>query len=404
MKKKYWLLLVCAMVMMSGCRKEKEKEPQSGKFYECQKGFVSALGNDMYETPEGFYFMAGYYLMFVDEQFEKPVIVCDKAECLHNRENPENKASCNAFFWDSHAFSYYNGKIYVLAQNMNKSEKVGVNSIYEVSPDGSEKEEIYSSGDGMSTFCIHRGNAYVYEKKYIDEEGNVSANPVLTITKFPVDNPKKAEVLFETDEYPDGEINGLTCYKDYCYFRIITDTNDKKINLKTGEVTDCPEGLVYFGIGKDRMYAVKTIEQDVANQTWKSAYFECGLDGEIKEELTTEKFSILDKNPIALYADDEYIYFSDVDYGGNEVPEAERKLYVCTYDGESVCEIPFPGLTTIWGNDKYLFYCDTVERTDGESDTIYYYVDKAKFGEGAKFEVMFNTNGEDYLGAVWTTH
>lgn len=398
MKKKIYLLLLClSVVMLSACRKSGKEVIEQGKFWECQRGFMDGIGNRMYETPEGYYFLMGNYLMFADKSFERSTIVCDKVECLHNNEAPEKKLNCNAFFSCATALSFYNEKLYVLSDNINKSGRISVKSIYEVSLDGTERKEIYSGSEGMLSFCIHQGNAYIYEKKYADEDGNVRNSPVLSITKIPMKNPKKKEILFESDKYGDGDINNLCCYQENCYFEIISEELEIQstiLNLETKKISKCPIGMSCFGIGKEKMYGVKAIKID-DELAWKSLYYECKLDGTAIKELTEEKFPILKKDTMPKFVDDEYIYFSDINYGKNEVPEKERKLYVCTHDGELICEILYPDVMTMWGNEQYLFYFDM----EGENEVLYK-VDKNQFGKGAEFEAVFNSNGEDYMGVI----
>lgn len=410
MRRKVILLTaVIFLCRLGACGKSAEQEGSDEKFYECQKGFMGVLGNQICESPEGYYFLMGNYLMFTDENLEQQTIVCNKAECLHNEERAENRVRCEAFFDDSRALSYYDGKLYILARNWGKKQEQ-VESIYEMKPDGSERKEFYSGGADTQAFCVHRGKAYVYEKKFTDESGKISKNPILTITEVPIQASKKSKIIFQTDEYEEGEINGLKCYQDYCYFCIANFLPQGiinvqvRINLETGEAEEYAEDSEYIAIGKDRVFSMENVESDWRKGTFKNNYYEIGLEGDTKRLLTEEDFSVLGGNIILTNVDDKYVYFRDIDYGEDEVPEEEQKLYVYTYDGALVCEILNGGTGSVLdfysGNERYLFFDEKKEKEDGSSEIIFRYVDKEKFGKDAKVETLFRGTYDEFYGAV----
>lgn len=317
------------------------------------------------------------------------------------------KVNCDAFFEVPDALNYYNEKLYVLSNDWSKIDKV--HSIYEVELDGSSRKAIYSTGNDLKAFCIHRGEGYVYEKKYTDEGGNVSERPILTITKFPMKNPQKTEIIFSTDDCIDGEINYLNFYQDYCYFTVVDFLkNDivasgKKIHLKTGEVSNSVNEREGYIIGKDRILSIETLEEDYLNSTWKSAYYQCDLEGRRQKQLTEKDFEIIGRGVPLRFIDDKFVYFVDIDYGANEVPREERKIYVYTYEGEAVGEIEngvlmYPEYYV--GNDKYFFIYDTKEDESGNSEIMYYYIDKGKIGKDAKIELLISGDFQEYAGNV----
>lgn len=409
MKKKLFLLIVSIFsLFLTACEKNTALEEENEEFYECQKGFMGNSGNKICETPDGYYFIMGNYLMFADHNLKQKTLVCAKAECLHNNESKENKVKCDAFFDGIRALNYYNGKLYVLANNWSEKQN-HVSSIYEVEPDGSGRRVIYSGVEETQAFCIHKGEAYVYEKKYVDESGNVSTMPILTITRFLIQKPKKTEIIFQNNDYKNGEINGLRCYKNYCYFRIVDFMPDnlfsveQKINLKTKEITDSAEKSEYIEIGKDRIFSKETVESDSTNWTWKEEYCQWSLDEKTKKQLTADDFQAIGKNAILIGVDDRYVYFKDVDYGANAVPEEKQKLYVYTYDGDCVCEILGGDMSHILdfyaGNEQYLFFYEQKEGEEG-TEIIFRYIDKEKFGEDAEPKVLFSGNYENFAGEV----
>lgn len=399
MKKMICILLVGILTIMSACGKGAGAEQEEEKFYDCQKGFMGSLGNRISESPDGYYFLMGDYLKFADKNLEKTTFVCNKPECLHCKEVFDNKKNCDSYFNDARAVNYYNEKVYIMSFNIGKKQEKDADMIiYEVALDGSTRKAIYSSGMGMHAFCIHRGKCYVYEKKFTDAEGNASKNQILTITSFPIENPKKAKEIFRLDKYKTAEINTLQCYKNYCFFRVIGENSQsyvKKINLDTLEVTNCAEGCFWNTIGNNCMIGSEILEEDNVNYTWEEKLYEYNLNGELIKELTEKEFPVLKKNVSLECMDDKYIYFRDISYGANEVPKEEQKIYVYTYDGTEVCQVSFSEITNFQdvypGNERYLFYYD-------QSDGItFYYLDKEEFGKGAKLKKIISDSTEDYL-------
>lgn len=186
----------------------------------------------------------------------------------------------------------------------------------------------------------------------------------------------------------------------------------KKIDLRTGEVSDFVKDCEDFWIGKDRVFSMDITEQDNINWTWKETDYQWDLAGEMATELTAEKFRVIEKKAMLNFADDKYVYFSDINYGANEVPRDKRKLYVYNYDGELVCEIPSSKLQYVSdnypGNEKYLFFFEKVQKEplnenredEPEEEFRYYYVDKEKFGKGAEIELMYAGDTKAFWGTV----
>lgn len=402
--KKKWKKIVIAgmagilMMMLAGCKEDESAGGAAGEFYDCQHGFRNGVEYKICETPDGYYMLVGNYLVFAEKDLSKTAIVCNKAECLHCEEAIDNKANCNAFFSSPEEIGYYDGKLYILSKDF--SVRDGGMCIFEVAADGSSRKNIYKGGEGTNSFAIHRGNVYVYEQKYADENGKVYKTPHISIEKFSLKNPKKTSVLLETGEYE--HINRLVCYENYCYFSanypekdgVAQDWAEMKINLDTGEVSVCEE-LFDYAIGEGFLFNRIVLEMSEDGYAWKSGYNRCTLDGKVEKTYTEQDFDIIGKDTVGLLgADDKYIYFKDIGYGDNMVPLEEQKIYVYTYDGDFVCEIPTEGIAfpqIYMGNDKYMFWNDN---GDGNGMKGYYYIDKELFGKGAKVEKFMSADLE----------
>lgn len=389
MKKGLKLAVVMMMLcLLAACGSEPVTNSDDGAFTDYQRGFMSGWGNIMLEIPDGYYVLKGNliynsYLGFMDKEMKNFSFVCDKPECLHDQENMENKNQCNAYFPKTNAVNYYNGKIYITADASQKAGEIK-EVVYEVEADGSNRKVFYSGEGEIPSFCIHKGNMILYEKKYKED----NAKPFISVIKFPMNNQKKKEILYETNEYKDVSVNNLECYKNYCYFSVNNwdeesgDSHCMIVNLDTDEKKDCSDfANSTLIVGKDNLYCRNIIERDTEKQTWKSEYYECSLDGEMKKKLTEKDFDILQKEVMMLRADEKYVYFSDVNYGGNAPEKEEQKFYIYTYDGKLAGTISSKNFSEtvilLQGNEDYLFLVDTTD--DG---VIYYRVDKKKLGDG----------------------
>lgn len=389
--KKSILLGVLGIVCfnLSACNNISSEKQVDTEYYDCEVGFTGILGNKIYDSPDGYYFLMNNYLMFADKNLEQPVFVCNKAECLHNKETAENKVNCDALFGRANSVRYYNGKVYVLALSLANQNNDST-SIYSLDVDGSNRKVIYSSKNDMESMIIHQGQVYIYEKKYTDESGNMVDSPVCTVSRFDLKKPDESEVIFESTDYPNADINYMKCYKDNLYFEIFGDSFDNfKIDLNSGNIEKYKYD--FLKIGQDSLFCGNNIINNTEDLTWENEYFECDMNGNIKRKLTKEEFPILEENVTFDFVDDNYLYFQDIDYGGNMVPLEERKIHVCTYDGDMVGEIAYGNqgieyLADFYpGNEKYLFFYVR----DDTMNTCYY-VEKDKIKNGTAFNLLYS--------------
>ena len=389
--KKSILLAVLGIVCfnLSACNNISSEKQVDTEYYDCEVGFSGVMGNKIYDSPDGYYFLMNNYLMFADKNLEQPVFVCNKAECLHNKETAENKVNCDALFERANSVRYYNGKVYVCALSLVNQNNDST-SIYSLDVDGSNRKVIYSSKNDMESMIIHQGQVYIYEKKYTDESGNMVDSPVCTVSRFDLKKPDESEVIFESTDYPNAGINYMKCYKDNLYFEVFGDSfNNFKIDLNSGNIEKYKYD--FLKMGQDSLFCGNNIINNAEDLTWENEYFECDMNGNIKRKLTKEEFPILEENVTFDFVDDNYLYFQDIDYGGNMVPLEERKIHVCTYDGDMVGEIAYGNqgieyLADFYpGNEKYLFFYVR----DDTMNTCYY-VEKDKIKNGTDFNLLYS--------------
>ncbi|MCI2113216.1 MAG: DUF5050 domain-containing protein [Ruminococcus sp.] len=144
-----------------------------------QENFIR-YGSQLYfaEGEKGIYFLNtdNGFLYVIDKETHKCQPLCNRSDCMHDRETSfEKKQECTAFLNTSFkSLVYYNNSIYFQAVE-DKTDKDGVsyelNEICKISADGTNREVVYSTRDcTIWSFKIHRGYIY-FEGSKKDTEG-----------------------------------------------------------------------------------------------------------------------------------------------------------------------------------------------------------------------------------------
>lgn len=344
--------------------------------------FTTFSGANVTVTPEGYYIIKEGFLYYVSPDFTKNTIVCSKPECIHNEPDVDNLyeyTACDAYFQSIEAdVDYYDGFLYIKAPDGRNDV------IYKVSLDGSERTVLYRGGQFINMFCIYGGNAYLGEKSYTSE------GAVLTVNMFPISEPDNVVTLFETDEYPESELNRLRFYDKYCYFYLYDpgglEEDGSSVHLKVDltdgsieqmfEQANCQLVLGDYGIlaQVDEYIQYNPIE-------YKSTYYHIPPGSKEKILLTQEDFASVGSGDMLYSIDDKYIYFGTCNGGVNAVAPDEQKVRVYDYEGELAAEIPAEDFWKFYyilpGTDRYMFI-QTMTGIDFE----FYYVDKEEFDGG----------------------
>ena len=120
-----------------------------------------ASGPFVAPTENGYYFLGGRHLYYMDKDSLSPQILCNRPECTHKT------ADCNAlFFYEQAPFiQYYEGRLYVSGLALDSKENQYV-VLYEVSPDTGTRRVVcklpYGLGSGSWGYMMHRGYLYMY--------------------------------------------------------------------------------------------------------------------------------------------------------------------------------------------------------------------------------------------------
>ncbi|MGN1432992.1 MAG: hypothetical protein ACI4XI_04740 [Ruminococcus sp.] len=167
---------------MSGCSENNLKIDNSDTYVfnqDSQENFIR-YGSQLYfaEGDKGIYFLNtdNGFLYVIDKATHKCQPLCNRSDCMHDRETSfEKKQECTAFLNISFkSLVYYNDSIYFQTVE-DKTDKDGVsyelNEICKISADGTNREIVYSTREcTIWSFKIHRGYIY-YEGSKKDTEG-----------------------------------------------------------------------------------------------------------------------------------------------------------------------------------------------------------------------------------------
>lgn len=379
-------VIIVAFTALILCSCEKKSDYQIDKYSTFQAGFSRPLGNEMIESPDGFYLLSDEFLTFFDKKLENPVLVCDRVECRHNEEDKEHMLECNAFYSNPQDIKYYNDHLYIAANAMLNEPAV---SIYETDLDGNNKKVLYTQKNpGEFIFLIYKGDLIICEQEYKDD------NILTTLIRFPMYDRDQITTIFTSEDtrVKDSHINYMVNDGETLYFTFINkenslDTSFYAIDLKTNEIKQlCKEINLSLDIGRDRLIGTENIENDNERMTWKNKLYQYSKDGTIEKEITEEDYAALSQGASLSGMDNEYVYLSDICYGANALPKEDRYHYIYTYEGKEAGKIRQTG-TSSWyfypGNEEYVVISDWLSNTE----KVFYKVDKTKFVEEKPIEL-----------------
>ena len=123
--RKMAVILLTLCLLLTGCGAKyttTEDAYVPDEDYQFCFGFGSR-SNPITESETGYYFVLGDYIHYMDKETLKPIVLCQKPTCKHDKEtDPYIVADCNAFMradW----VGYYQGKLYTIARCLSSTIK-----------------------------------------------------------------------------------------------------------------------------------------------------------------------------------------------------------------------------------------------------------------------------------------
>ncbi|RCX18245.1 hypothetical protein DFR58_1053 [Anaerobacterium chartisolvens] len=333
----------------------------------------------MAESESGYYFFSGFYLYYADKKTMKPVILCNKPNCLHDAEtDPQKVYNCNAFFRMVSPFlAYYDGSLYVTSTIFGKGREDY--ELVKLSQDGTSRKSVLTFDSQPGSLAIHRGKVYYVQNVY-----DKSLQSYYKISEFDLKKFGAKPRDIYAGKLEGGHIQDLKCYGDSLYFteyahteKMIT-TRAMRYDIITGKTarlfTDNDMEIVLDPEIYDNKlyYTMEILEDGVVKEgdTFVS---------DLKGENSRKSFSI-DKDSIIL-ADRKYLYANDNRFSLDAKPRDQQALRILDRDGKSVGSIKTGHIdkhfSVICGGDSHLFIT-----TYTEDKFQIFYADKSEFGTG----------------------
>lgn len=357
MKNKRIILSLCLLICIGlvGCTGG-EQEKYSENYEEGKDSQNFSTTREATATKNGFYAIQEDSIYFVDKKSGKAVPLCGKPNCKHT------DYSCNARFNAPLNIQAYDGSIYVVA----RGEKVGTESLYRISEDGSEREELktlytFETDDASCSldFVIHRGFGYMVTN-WIQKTRNEKEQ---TLYRVSLDSSDEKDEVAKIKGYTPM-IYIVGGYGNSIYFSTnrYTDKDEKNLEIlnykfdilkERVEKIDLPADMTLTAVKNDRYFCYKKGGQEILS---------LDKDGKDEKRIFDWKY-----DNTLVYHDEQYLYLDNEVYLlMHDRPDTERRVAIIDYDGHKVCEWKKSGIDNrkIFWSDSELLLLQNLENLD----------------------------------------
>jgi hypothetical protein len=386
-------LIILSIGIFAACNNKKNIQnvhPISNNYYSNSSHYVD--GQDyqymyftqgeplqMAESKTGYYFLSGEYIYYADKKNMKPVILCNKPNCLHDRETDPTKVdNCNAFVCGVNFLAYYDGNLYATCKASGKQSDE--NELIKISLDGTKRTAVLKFDSEPNSLAIHRGKVY-YTETVFDK----NQKAIYGVKEFDLKNIIAKPHDIYTGTLQKGDIQDLECYDNNLYFTEfgdngkITTTRVMRYDILSGKIsrmftnddainTSAP--IIY-----DNKLYYQLIKNNIDGSIKEMHCFTCDLDGRNAKET----FNVNNENCHFL-SDEHYLYVNSISFPLNETNRKNQVINIVDKNGKIVDSIKTSSFIypkVVCGGDDYLFI-----RTMTEDKFEIFYADKKQFGSG----------------------
>ncbi len=370
-------ILLIILFFLPGCQKKEEQitadEYVPGKDYQYMY-FATQDGNRVAETEDGYYFSLGQYLFFMDKESGEAVALCNKPNCLHNKEtDPAKRINCNAFFMGGiFELSYYDEQLYCITQKDNEYHQKDP-ILIKIEKDGTSRKEIVTFDKYPDNLIFHRGKIYYTNITYqTDQENNSNAIYSMDI------EGGESEIIYR-DEENVKFLDDMRAYGNHLYVRCIDYVGGIYIlhyDLVTKEMTQLdPKLSTQFAIADNKLY-FSVFKTDANEKIVQTGNYCSGLDGSsLQGSFETDSY-------VWLSGDGKLIYCQDLDLGSEHAKDKEEQsLIIYDTNGNKLDTImlnQFDGQPSFLpGGEDHLFFYGNRNGKIG-----FYCADKKDIGKG----------------------
>lgn len=404
------LLVLC---MMSGCSKKETRDTYiEGTDFQYQYFNSSTYIGTEAKGEDCTYFVVGSYVYQLDNETQTMTPLCNKSNCLHDKEADENRVSdCNAYLeeTDDVGIAYMDGYVYSVTEEWKDNDICNV--LYKISADGAVREKVYQwSAAVVESWCLHRNVLYYIEHTYGKEN-----KEFYKVKKLDLGGITKAEpkVIYEpAEDITVFAFDTLQAYGNHLYINVN--------GVKTEDVEKVAgKDWAKYSYDKTFEYNLQNgtlSEIQVPNQTdteqvsrvafWQDKLLICAMDcAKIHEYDTTNHVYIADldgRNATVLMkdmpsyrqysSDGTYLYVSDC-------PEALDRIYSDSdyqYNINHNVEVEYNFTVNIDVYDK------DMELVDRMQSPIKSFPTELPYGSGDRMYVLeHNGDGERFSILYW---
>lgn len=310
MKRIKWIASILCIVMLfiTACASEEtvvqNEEPDPELDFQMQYYDLNIPTHPIVEVEDGYYIIVGYYIYYVDKETMEYTPLCNKANCLHQKETDQTKVlNCNAMVRTNPAgytvLNYYKKNLYIAGNELVIKDGFPERkfAMIKLPLNGGNREIVYEFEEPISIAIVHRG--YIYYATSSMEGADISK-----LCRVPVDGGE-AEVLY-TAKDRDKSLDFLQIVNNAVIVREMGSLGDSityyKYDLGKEEVEEVLlDGDTKVGridVVNDRIYyPVSDEEKDYSEWEMESM----NLDGSDRRKENIKYYNV----------DDDYYYEDD---------------------------------------------------------------------------------------------
>lgn len=350
-------------------------------YYHCVGDFSAPIT----KSDKGYYYVTNTddeqkFIYYIDKKTQKVTPLCSKPNCLHNDSN-----TCDAYInidnglvddssggFEQNAIQYYNGNLYTICGEYDKSYIEYNTYLMKMDADGSNRERITDYFDGVvKNWFIHQGYFY-----YSTDS---------SILRVPMDNTKqKPEVVYKAKHYIKDDENlfsFVVAYKNYIYF----DVNEKDENGKGDGIKS-----ICVNIDNKKNHILKVNNKKVGFECFngnnmlltyandkEKFYYKADLEGNNPKKILTQSH-----NKMTTISSDGTYYYSD---NAIQVEKKLTKVQIITVYDKNMKEIDTFQLPKQISDVYYSFTpqdenCFLLTKYEGDKNYTLVMADKSQIG------------------------
>lgn len=320
--KRYGCGLLALLITLSGCSSP-DKPLEDGYITEADFPYMfrgSMYGTRVASSEQGYYFLNGNYLYYMDRQGTNPFLVDNRPDngCLKE----DRDTNCNAYISMRHTsqsalLQFYKDYLYVVESRDDGSGGSGIYELVRRNPDGSNRTVMRSfSHDLMKEAAIHRDDLY-----YLVVDYDKEMRQTHQILRLPLDNLSgEPEVLYEKKHRnQESSVFQMFVYGSQIYLDEFTeerlrmlryDLNDASVST-IWERNDGVHPAIQAIHGQNVYFSYRYLNPDALWDRYderSSIFYSSELDGSNIQETDIPSAPLFP----ALYMDDRYTYVRSI--------------------------------------------------------------------------------------------